>query len=70
LPFNSGYFMTFELEGGSTEDLRKFLLKTEGIGTIAFQDKFLRIAYSSIDNRDLRALFGTIFQAADQLFGA
>ena len=33
-------------------------------------DKYLRIAYSSVDNRDLRALFGTIFQAADELFGA
>jgi len=70
LPFNSGYFMTLELDGGSTEDLRKYLLKTEGIGTIAFQDKYLRIAYSSVDNRDLRALFETIFQAADHLFGA
>jgi len=70
LPFNSGYFMTFELERGSSEDLRKHLLKTEGIGTISLQEKYLRIAYSSVDNRDLRALFGTIFQAADQLFGA
>jgi aspartate/methionine/tyrosine aminotransferase len=70
LPFNSGYFMTFELTRGSAEDLRKHLLKTEGIGTIALQDKYLRIAYSSVDNRDLRALYGTIFQAADQLFGA
>lgn len=69
LPFNSGYFMTFELEKGSSEELRRHLLKTEGIGTIALQDKYLRIAYSSIDNRDLKALFGTIFQAADQLFG-
>lgn len=70
LPFNSGYFMTFELEKGSSEELRKHLLKTEGIGTIALQDKYLRIAYSSVDNRDLKALYTTIFQAADQLFGA
>lgn len=70
LPFNSGYFMTFELEKGSAEDLRRHLLKAEGIGTIALQDKYLRIAYSSVDNRDLKALYTTIFQAADQLFGA
>jgi len=70
LPFNSGYFMTFELARGSSEDLRRQLLKSEGIGTIALNEKFLRIAYSSIDNRDLRALFGTIFQTADQLFGS
>jgi aspartate/methionine/tyrosine aminotransferase len=70
LPFNSGYFMTFELTRGSSEDLRRQLLRDEGIGTIALQDKYLRIAYSSVDNRDLRSLFGTIFQVADQLFGA
>jgi aspartate/methionine/tyrosine aminotransferase len=69
LPFNSGYFMTFELTRGSSEELRRHLLKTEGIGTIALNEKFLRIAYSSIDNRDLRALFATIFDVADQLFG-
>jgi len=69
LPFNSGYFMTFELTRGNSEELRKYLLKTEGIGTIALNEKFLRIAYSSVDNRDLRALYGSIFQAADQLFG-
>ncbi len=69
LPFNSGYFMTFELERGSSEELRKHLLRTEGIGTIALQERYLRIAYSSVDNRDLKALYGTIFQAADQLFG-
>ncbi len=61
--------MTFELARGSSEDLRRQLLKNEGIGTIALNEKYLRIAYSSVDNRDLRALFGTIFQVADQLFG-
>jgi len=69
LPFNSGYFMTFELERGSSEELRRHLLKSEGIGTIALQDRYLRIAYSSVDNRDLKALYAAIFQAADQLFG-
>ena len=69
LPFNSGYFMTFELTRGTSEELRRHLLRAEGIGTIALNGKYLRIAYSSVDNRDLRALYGTIFQAADQLFG-
>ena len=70
LPFNSGYFMTMELERGSSEELRRHLLKNEGIGTIALNDKYLRIAYSSVDNRDLEALYTAIFEAADQLFGA
>ncbi len=70
LPFNSGYFMTMELERGSSEELRRHLLKNEGIGTIALNEKYLRIAYSSVDNRDLKALFTAVFEAADQLFGA
>jgi aspartate/methionine/tyrosine aminotransferase len=70
LPFNSGYFMTFELTKGTADELRRHLLKAEGIGTIALQEKYLRIAYSSVDNRDLKALYTTIFQAADLLFGA
>jgi aspartate/methionine/tyrosine aminotransferase len=70
LPFNSGYFMTMELERGSSEELRRHLLKNEGIGTIALNDKYLRIAYSSVDNRDLKALYTAVFEAADQLFGA
>ncbi len=69
LPFNSGYFMTFELTRGSSEDLRKYLLKTEGIGTISLQEKYLRLAYSSVDNRDLKALYAAVFQAADTLAG-
>jgi len=69
LPFNSGYFMTFELLRGRAEDLRRTLLRDEGIGTIALQDRFLRIAYSSIDNRDLKDLYDTIFRVADALFG-
>lgn len=68
LPFNSGYFMTFELLRGSAEELRKYLLRNEGIGTISMKEKFLRIAYASVDSRDLRALYGTVFQAADTLF--
>ena len=59
--------MTFELSKGSSEDLRRHLLKNEGIGTISLQDRYLRLAYSSVDNRDLKALFAAVFQAADVL---
>ncbi|NNM53520.1 MAG: aminotransferase class I/II-fold pyridoxal phosphate-dependent enzyme [Spirochaetales bacterium] len=70
LPFNSGYFMTFELLKGDAEVLRKELLRTEGIGTIALQGHYLRIAYSSVDNRDLSELYTTIFAVAARLFSA
>ena len=69
LPFNSGYFMCFELERGNAEELRKYLLKNEGIGTIALGDRFLRIAYASVDNRDIKTLYQTVFKCADELYG-
>lgn len=56
LPFNSGYFMTFRFGGSSTEKLRKKLLMEQGIGTISIQDKYLRVAYSSVDLHHLEEL--------------
>ncbi len=67
LPFNSGYFMSFLLEKGSAEKLRQELLQKEGIGTISIQDKYLRVAFSSVDAKDLPALYDTIFTVADRL---
>jgi len=67
LPFNSGYFMSFQLKTGDAEALRIHLLQEEGIGTIAIGTKYLRIAYAAVDKRDLKDLFETIFQASDKL---
>jgi DNA-binding transcriptional MocR family regulator len=69
LPFNSGYFMTFELAQGGAERLRQDLLREHGIGTIALGDRHLRVAYSSVDEERLEELFSTIYQAAQKLFG-
>lgn len=67
LPFNSGYFMTFRFEGSSTEKLRKKLLMEQGIGTISIQDRYLRVAYSSVDLHHLEELFEIIFKTAEEL---
>lgn len=67
LPFNSGYFMTFRFGGSSTEKLRKKLLMEQGIGTISIQDKYLRVAYSSVDLHHLEELFEIIFKTAEEL---
>ncbi len=67
LPFNSGYFMSFILEGKSAEKLRLELLHKEGIGTISIQDKYLRIAYSSIETVDLEELYEIVFAAVDRI---
>ena len=67
LPFNSGYFMTFLVEGKSAEDLRLHLLDNYAIGTISIQEKYLRVAYSSVDIENLEDLFSLIAKAAVEL---
>ena len=68
LPFNSGYFMAFTCNGVSAEALRLSLLD-DGIGTIAIGERYLRVAYSTIDERDLPELYEAIFVAAKRLAG-
>jgi len=65
LPFNSGYFMCFECDGFSAEALRLKLLDERGIGVISIQDKWIRVAFSSVDEGDLDALYSEIFAAAE-----
>ena len=67
LPFNSGYFMTFELLGKDSEKLRKLLLDKYSTGTIAIAGKYLRIAFSSVTVEQIPDLYNTIFKAAKEL---
>ncbi|MBR5915835.1 MAG: aminotransferase class I/II, partial [Spirochaetia bacterium] len=67
MPFNSGYFMTFVVKKIGAENLRKYLLEHYGIGTISIGEKFLRVAFSSVDINNIHDLFGTIFKAAREL---
>jgi aspartate/methionine/tyrosine aminotransferase len=66
LPFNSGYFMSFLCHNISAEQLRRALLD-QGIGTISLQDRYLRVAYSSVPEHGLEELYTAIFSAADAL---
>ena len=61
LPFNSGYFMSFRLLRGKAEDLRKALLAESGIGTIAIDERCLRVAFSSVDVEKLEELYDLIY---------
>lgn len=63
LPFNSGYFMCFECRGVSAEQLRLTLLD-QGIGTISIQDKWLRVAFSAVEEGQVPELFDAIYAAA------
>lgn len=66
LPFNSGYFMSFAVDGLSAEKLRQRLLD-QGIGTIAIGDDYLRVAYSTVDQGYLEPLYRAIFETADAM---
>ena len=55
--------MAFECNGLSAEDLRLALLE-RGIGTIAIGERYLRVAYSTIDLSDLDALFAEVYETA------
>jgi aspartate/methionine/tyrosine aminotransferase len=70
LPFNSGYFMSFECIGLSAETLRKKLLDGKGIGTVSIQDRFLRVAFSSVEAGQIDELFADIYDAAESIAGA
>jgi aspartate/methionine/tyrosine aminotransferase len=66
-PFNSGYFMCFEMKEGGAESLRQKLLHDHGIGTISVDRHLLRVAFSYIDLEDMEEFYGTILRAAENL---
>ncbi len=70
LPFNSGYFMSFECPGISTEALRLKLLDEKGIGVISMQDRYLRVAFSSVEADQIADLYTEILRAAQSLADA
>ena len=57
--------MCFECEGFSAEALRLKLLDERGIGVISIQDKWIRVAFSSVDEDKLDALYSEIFAVAE-----
>lgn len=67
LPFNSGYFMSFHVNGVNAEDLRKKLLADYGIGVIQINAETLRVAFSSIDEDKIEKVYSAIYEAAEAL---
>ena len=66
LPFNSGYFMSFAVNGVDSEILRKKLLEEKGIGTISINSQTLRVAFSSIDEDKINSVYEAIYEVADE----
>ena len=69
LPFNSGYFMTFEMPSApfGADQLRKYLLQRYDIGLIALQDKYLRFAFSAVAEKDIPHVVETLHLAYAEL---
>ena len=67
LPFNSGYFMSFDTMNIDAEKLRQKLLTDRGIGTISIDAKTLRVAFSSLDEEKINIVYQAIYDVADEL---
>ena len=67
LPFNSGYFMSFNTGSINAEELRKHLLNEKGIGTISIDSQTLRVAFSSVDEDKIEKVYAEIYASADAL---
>ncbi|MGM0454278.1 MAG: aminotransferase class I/II-fold pyridoxal phosphate-dependent enzyme, partial [Thermodesulfobacteriota bacterium] len=68
-PFNSGYFMCIRLKTVKAEPLRVHLLDKYGVGLIALGEHDLRVAFSCLEETDVRELFDTVLQGVLDLSG-
>jgi aspartate/methionine/tyrosine aminotransferase len=66
-PFNSGYFMCIRLKTVNAEALRVHLLDTYGVGLISLGESNLRVAFSCLEEKDIEALFETIYKGIADL---
>ncbi len=67
LPFNSGYFMSFNVTGVDAEELRKKLLADCGIGVVSINAQTLRVAFSSIDEDKIEKVYTSIYNTAEAM---
>ncbi|MBC6712509.1 aminotransferase class I/II-fold pyridoxal phosphate-dependent enzyme [Treponema sp. Marseille-Q3903] len=65
LPFNSGYFMSFHVNTGKAEEIRKRLLAVDCIGVIQIDPYTLRVAFSSIDEDKIDLVYASIYNEAE-----
>ncbi len=66
-PFNSGYFMCLKLNRIKAEALRVHLLEQYGVGVIAIGESDVRVAFSCVEEQDLKQLFDLIYQGFQDL---
>jgi aspartate/methionine/tyrosine aminotransferase len=66
-PFNSGYFMCIRLKNLDAETLRIHLLDKYGVGLISVGKNDLRVAFSCLDEKDIRELFDIVLKGVSDL---
>jgi len=66
-PCNSGYFLSFNCLGVSSEALRQELLSKHGIGVVSLGEHCLRIAFSSLDEEQIPPVLKTVYEVADKM---
>jgi aspartate/methionine/tyrosine aminotransferase len=69
MPFNSGYFMSFKCKNIDAESLRQKLLHQYGVGTIAIDERTLRVAFSGLDDDCIDGVYAALYRAAEELAG-
>ncbi|MFA7108914.1 MAG: aminotransferase class I/II, partial [Sphaerochaetaceae bacterium] len=65
-PFNSGYFMALKCTC-KAEELRLLLLEKYNTGIIRTDDYIIRLAFSSIDEENIKGLIDTVYKASAEL---
>ncbi|AFQ42804.1 aminotransferase class I/II-fold pyridoxal phosphate-dependent enzyme [Desulfosporosinus meridiei] len=68
-PFNSGYFMCLKLKGVDPETLRLHLLENYGVGIISLGETDIRVAFSCVEEEELKDLYDLIYQGFKDLVG-
>jgi len=66
-PFNSGYFMCIRLKDVNAEELRLHLLENYGTGLISIGDNNIRVAFSCLEESDVKTLFDIILNGINDL---
>ncbi|MBF0211445.1 MAG: aminotransferase class I/II-fold pyridoxal phosphate-dependent enzyme [Desulfamplus sp.] len=66
-PFNSGYFMCIRLKDVDAEKLRVHMLDSYGIGLISIGSKNIRVAFSCLEEDQVKLLFDMILQGINDL---
>ncbi|MBF0468927.1 MAG: aminotransferase class I/II-fold pyridoxal phosphate-dependent enzyme [Desulfamplus sp.] len=66
-PFNSGYFMCIRLKDVDAETLRVHMLNAYGIGLISIGSDNIRVAFSCLEQEQVKLLFDMILQGVNDL---